>query len=100
MHEGWGMVVMEAAAHGRPTLAFDVAGVRDAVVDGETGVLVKTEDEMIEEWLRLAGANGLRERLGAAARARVDDFGWSRTLEEFLSLAETIVSTGHRPASS
>ncbi|TXK43358.1 glycosyltransferase family 4 protein [Nonomuraea sp. C10] len=38
--EGWGLCVVEAAALGVPTVAFDVEGLRDAVRDGETGWLV------------------------------------------------------------
>lgn len=42
--EGFGMVSLEAAAHGLPTVAFDVGGVRDAVEDGRTGSLVASGD--------------------------------------------------------
>ena len=38
-HEGWGLVAIEAAAHGVPVVAYDVAGLRDAIIDGVTGVL-------------------------------------------------------------
>ena len=38
--EGWGQVVLEAAAYGVPTLARDVPGMRDSVRDGVTGWLV------------------------------------------------------------
>ena len=39
--EGFGMVALEAAAHGLPTVAFAVGGVHDAVLDGQTGTLVQ-----------------------------------------------------------
>lgn len=39
--EGFGMVAIEAAAHGLPTVAFNVGGVSDAVADGRSGALVK-----------------------------------------------------------
>jgi len=42
--EGFGMVAIEAAAHGTPTVAFDCGGVSDAVVDGENGLLVPPGD--------------------------------------------------------
>ncbi len=45
LHEGWGIVVMEAAAHATPTLGFDVPGVRDAIVPDVTGVVVDDEEE-------------------------------------------------------
>ena len=37
--EGWGMTITEAAACGTPAVVTDIAGHRDAVVDGVTGVL-------------------------------------------------------------
>jgi len=39
--EGFGMVALESAAHGLPTVAFAVGGVPDAVLDGQTGTLVQ-----------------------------------------------------------
>ena len=46
--EGWGLCVLEAAALGVPTVAFDVDGLRDSVRDGETGWLVR-DGERIED---------------------------------------------------
>lgn len=43
-HEGFGMVALEAAAHGLPTVAFAVGGVTDAISEGNSGNLVKPED--------------------------------------------------------
>lgn len=42
--EGFGMVALEAAAHGLPTVAFDAGGVADAVADGRSGWLLAAED--------------------------------------------------------
>ena len=42
--EGFGMVAIEAAAHGLPTVAFSVGGVPDAVSDGQSGYLVAPGD--------------------------------------------------------
>ena len=44
--EGWGLCVLEAAALGVPTVAFDVDGLRDAVRDGETGWLVRAGERL------------------------------------------------------
>jgi phosphatidylinositol alpha-1,6-mannosyltransferase len=42
--EGFGMVAIEAASYGTPTVAFDCGGVGDAVIDGENGLLVSPGD--------------------------------------------------------
>jgi phosphatidylinositol alpha-1,6-mannosyltransferase len=71
--EGFGIVFVEAAACGVPQVAGDSGGAADAVVDGETGIILRTPDDpgavaaAIEQML----ADGdLRARLGNAARQR------------------------------
>ena len=68
--EGWGIVIMEAAAHGTPAIGYRVPGVRDAIVDGETGLLADTDEDFIDQWLRVATDATLRSQLGTAARER------------------------------
>jgi glycosyltransferase involved in cell wall biosynthesis len=74
--EGYGVVVREAMAWGRPVVASAVGGLTDAVEDGVTGLLVPPRDvpalrAAIE---RLLGDAELRERLGAAGRERAPRF--------------------------
>jgi glycosyltransferase involved in cell wall biosynthesis len=92
MHEGWGIVVMEAAAAGTPALAFDVSGLRDSVVDGETGELAHSEDDFVARWIALAGNAGRRAELGRAAIARAQHFTWDRCVDRFLEIAEEAVA--------
>jgi glycosyltransferase involved in cell wall biosynthesis len=70
--EGFGTVVIEAAAAGVPAIASDIYGVRDAVADGETGLLHPARDVAAIRgcMLRLAHDEALRLRLGTAARER------------------------------
>lgn len=86
--EGWGLVIMEAAACETPSLAFDVPGIRDSIIDGVTGVRAATDDLFVKEWISLAGDPGRRQRLGQQARRRARDFSWDRTLDGFLEAAE------------
>ncbi len=67
--EGYGMTAREAMAHGRAVVASDVGGLREAIRDGETGMLVPAGDpESLRTALqRLLGDRDLRRRLGAAA---------------------------------
>ena len=87
MREGWGVAIMEAAAHGVPTLAIDVAGVRDTVIDTETGVLVSDGDRLVDEWVALAGDPDRRHRLGEAARRRAMTKSWDVAVDGFLKVA-------------
>jgi glycosyltransferase involved in cell wall biosynthesis len=85
-NEGWGLVVMEAAARRTPSLAFDVNGVRDAVVDGVTGVLVDSPQALADRWAALVVDRPGLELMGDAARARALEFTWDRTTTELLDV--------------
>ncbi|MHB8643743.1 MAG: glycosyltransferase [Gaiellaceae bacterium] len=68
--EGYGVVAREAMAYGRPVVASAVGGLPEAVEDGVSGLLVPPGDipALREALGRLLADEGLRERLGAAAR--------------------------------
>jgi glycosyltransferase involved in cell wall biosynthesis len=93
-HEGWGLVITEAAAASKPAVAFDVPGVRDGIVDGGTGVLVRTDDELVEAWVGLATDHVRRRALGRAARRRAEGFTLSATVDQFLAVAEEALRRG------
>jgi phosphatidyl-myo-inositol dimannoside synthase len=76
--EGFGIVYLEANAHGLPVVAGNVAGALDAVVDGETGVLVDPTDHVA---VADAVADLLLDRerartLGRAGAERAREFAW------------------------
>jgi phosphatidylinositol alpha-1,6-mannosyltransferase len=79
--EGFGIVFLEAAATGRPTIGGRTGGVSEAVKDEETGLLVSGTDvsELVRVVSRLSDHPALRERMGAAGRERVSrEFSWER----------------------
>jgi glycogen(starch) synthase len=82
--EGFGLACAEAMAHGRPVVASAVGGLRDLVVDGETGLLVAPGDvaALRDALERLLADAPLRRRLGTAARERVRGCcSWERVTE-------------------
>lgn len=81
--EGLPNAVIEAAAAGIPVVAWDVTGVRDAVVDGVTGYLVPRGDHgvMAARIATLLGDDGLRSRMGAAAQSLAADRFDSRAVQ-------------------
>src|SRR5207237_7413649 len=77
--EGFGVACLEAMAHGRAVVATDVGGLRDLVVDGETGIVVPPRDPaaLREALATLLADRELRHELGAAGRDRARDrFSW------------------------
>lgn len=89
--EGWGLVVTEAAARETPAIAFDVPGLRDSVVDGETGVLARGESSFAAAWCALALSSRRRESMGKAARDRAARYRWDRTVQQFRAVAAEAV---------
>ncbi|MFL5955235.1 MAG: glycosyltransferase family 4 protein [Gaiellaceae bacterium] len=73
--EGFGMVALEAAERGRAVIAAGVGGLPEIVADGETGVVVPTEDvdALARAIVVLAGDAELVRQYGHAARRRALD---------------------------
>jgi glycosyltransferase involved in cell wall biosynthesis len=71
--EGFGQVIIEAAACGVPAVATKIYGIVDAVADGETGLLFPPGDQqcMQQALQKLASDTALRGKMGEAARQRV-----------------------------
>jgi hypothetical protein len=65
---------VEAAAAGIPIVASNLAPYRDTVIHGETGFLASTRTEWLEALNALADDEGLRERMGKAAREQAAQF--------------------------
>jgi glycosyltransferase involved in cell wall biosynthesis len=70
--EGFGNVVIEAAAMGIPAVGTQIAGLADAIVDQLTGLLVppKNVSELADALARLLRDGELRQRMGDAAERR------------------------------
>jgi glycosyltransferase involved in cell wall biosynthesis len=94
-HEGWGLVITEAAAYGTPALAFRVPGLKDSIVDGMSGVLVDRPEELAERWLDLARDKPQRDRLRAGALRRAAACSWDATVDRFEEICEEAVQ-GHK----
>ena len=86
--EGTPLSLIEAATAGRATVATDVGGVADVVVDGVTGIVVRCEDEaaLAEALARLGNDAALRARFGAAAPERAVRYAAERLVDDLDSL--------------
>ena len=88
--EGMPNVVLEAMAHGRPVVCTRVFGADELIEHGVTGMQIDIENEIqLEAALRqLLTDPAMRERMGAAGRARVETlFTWKRAAQMYLDLA-------------
>jgi glycosyltransferase involved in cell wall biosynthesis len=93
LKEGWGLTVLEAAQCGVPTVASRVAGLRDSIVEGETGELFEQDDvgEMVAKVTELLLDQQRREALGAEARRWAESFSWDAASAELETMLEECV---------
>lgn len=90
MKEGWGLTVIEAASCQTPSVAYNVPGLRDSIVNNKTGLLVdnKNPEDMTKKILSLLkNANGY-SKLGKNAVEWSKKFSWDRSTSESLRLIE------------
>jgi glycosyltransferase involved in cell wall biosynthesis len=73
VYEGFGLVLLEAMAAGKPVVATRVSAIPEVVAEGVSGILTKAGDaEMMAEALIKFSDPGLRNSFGAAGRRRVE----------------------------
>lgn len=96
--ESFGLVALESQACGTPVAAAAVGGLRTAVQDGVSGVLVDGHDS--HEWARVlrrfVTAPAWRDGLSAGARRHATAFGWQATSSRLMEVYADAVADLHR----
>ncbi|HVG57295.1 MAG TPA: glycosyltransferase [Hyalangium sp.] len=87
LREGFGLTVSEAMWKRTPVIGGNVGGIRHQIDDGVNGFLVSSVEETADRIVRLLSDEGLRRRMGEAAREKVRQrFLMTRYLEQYLDL--------------
>jgi phosphatidylinositol alpha-1,6-mannosyltransferase len=86
--EGFGMVLLEAAAAAKPAVTTRVGGIPEAVEDGYSGVVVEPGDydALANAVITLLTEEKTRKGMGEAARRRAHEFSWERITEQYALL--------------
>lgn len=96
--EGFGIVYLEAGLHGKAVIGGANGGVPEAVVNGETGLLVDTQDatDLVAALRRLLRDPATARALGARGRSRAcNEFAWSERGRLFADTVDVVL--GARP---
>lgn len=90
--EGWGLVVLEAASQGTPSVVYNVQGLRDTVKDNVTGILTSknTSEELARESLSLIGNKRKYKNLENNALALSKSFSWKETTKQSEALLKKV----------
>jgi len=91
--EGFGIVYLEASACAKPIVATDAGGVRDAVLDGKTGLIAGNEDiaGISERITRLLDDPMLAERLGEEGKNYASEHSWNLIAKKYIETYESLL---------
>ncbi len=92
--EGFGLVLLEAMAAGRPIVASDIAGYRSVVRHGREGLLVPPGDvaAIAEALLALLRSPERRAEMGRQGRARAAAYSWDRVARQVMGYYEELLA--------
>lgn len=92
--EGWGISAMEAAACGKAVVGSDIPGLREAVLQEKTGILVRPSDPgaLRQAMIRLLEDPELRRELGLRGKERAREFSWDAIAGEMERYYQRVLS--------
>lgn len=90
--EGWGLVVIEAAASGTPSIVYDVGGLRDSVKNGKTGIVLKENNckGMAKEAINLYRDKKRYQLFQKNGLAWVKSLTWENATRQSLGLIDSL----------
>lgn len=97
-NEDWGIVPLEAMAHGKPVIAVGRGGPAESIAHGVSGFLCDdTPAAFAEAMAALTTDDAAYKRLSTASLARVQQFGWSRFVERIDGYLDEMSATKPAP---
>lgn len=92
--EGWGLTATEANACGTTTVSSNVQGLRDAVIDEQTGLLYEygNREKLAEKIILILRDANLRGRLASNALHHSKEFDWQTGAEKTMEVIERMIS--------
>ena len=92
--EGWGIAAIEAAACGKAVIGTNIPGLKDAIINGKTGLLVEPNDPgaLAEAMKNLLHDEELRASLGRNGRKWAQNFTWDKIAEKQEAFYTTVIS--------
>ena len=90
--EGWGLSAFEPQAYSCITVAYNVPGINESVIDGRTGILIKDGDlnSLCEAVSRLTNDQTVIEQLSKNCYQRVSDYSWNNCYSDFKQAIERL----------
>lgn len=92
--EGFGLVYLEAGACGKPVIGAFGSGAEDAIINGETGILVPQNDiqKTSEAILKLLDNKELAQKMGENGKNFAEKMNWDNVIEKYIKIYENSLS--------
>jgi glycosyltransferase involved in cell wall biosynthesis len=102
VREGWGLIVTEANAMGTPAIGYDIPGLRDSIVHGETGITLveKTPAAMAKQAISLLRDSDRLFKYSRKALEFSREFRWDNTVSIFEEVLNNQSGTNTNPLTS
>ena len=99
LDEGFGLVALEAMAHGLPVIASRTGAIPEVVVDHSTGLFFTSGDsnELASCLLNLLSQPNLRTQMGESARARAREFTWEDNCARLMQTYQDLIHQYGKP---
>lgn len=94
LYEGFGIVLIEASACGKPVISTRVGSIPEVVDDGKTGLLVKPENpiHLASAILKLVNDEELRKSMGKEGRMKVErEYDWNIVIKKYLKMYNGLI---------
>jgi phosphatidylinositol alpha-mannosyltransferase len=98
--ESFGIVLLEAMATGKPTVATNIPGYRDVLEEGKEGYLAepKNERSLASALIRVLKDPAAREEMGARGRVKAHRYSWRQVALQVLAFYEELLERGRGDA--
>lgn len=93
IHEGWGLVNIEANTMGTPVIAYNSAGLTDSVKEGQSGIICETNnpETLAKNIQKILDDKNLYQKLSNGAIEWSKNFSWEKSRKLSLKLIERII---------
>jgi glycosyltransferase involved in cell wall biosynthesis len=88
--EGFGLIFLEAAACGKPSVGYETCAIPEVILNKKTGLLAENYEGLKENVKRFIDDKNLRKTLGKNALSFSKNFGWDKVSKEYEKLFEKV----------
>lgn len=97
IREGWGLVVIESAAAGIPTVGYNSPGLRNSIIHNKTGIICSenTKEDLASNVLKLMNDEKKYKEISQNAKIWSKKFSWEKSVNKSIILLKNLASKNY-----